>query len=168
MVFWIIQYVSIILDVRLIEVYSYLLVQLMHVKSVIITTVYRNNIFWNICTLRKCESNETEGSHYNDSRFESIFKNTSLSQPRSELYGGLAAARTLLDRTDDWSSLRRIKIYKPAQKMLNKKYVRCAWRKMYEVGRQKSAFCLAKKNSKEGSFSTRERIFMVLHNAKNS
>jgi hypothetical protein len=39
---------------------------------------------------------------------------------------------------------------------------------MYEVGRQKSAFCLVKKNSKEGSFSTREIIFMSLHNVKNS
>jgi len=73
----------------------------MHVKSVIIATVDRNNVFWNICTLRKCESNETEGSHYNDSRYESAFKNTSFPQPRSVLCGELAAAQTLLDRTDD-------------------------------------------------------------------
>jgi hypothetical protein len=39
---------------------------------------------------------------------------------------------------------------------------------MYEVGRQKSAVYLAKKNSKEGSFSTKEIIFMSLHNVKNS
>jgi hypothetical protein len=39
MFFWIIQYVSIISDVRFSKVYSYLLVLLMHVKSAIITTV---------------------------------------------------------------------------------------------------------------------------------
>jgi hypothetical protein len=53
MFFWIIQYVSIISDVIFSKVYSYLLVLLMHVKSVIITTVERNNVFF--CTLRKCE-----------------------------------------------------------------------------------------------------------------
>jgi len=38
MLFWITQYVSIILAIRFSKVYSYLLVLLMHVKSVIITT----------------------------------------------------------------------------------------------------------------------------------
>ena len=56
MFFWIIQYVSIISDVRFSKVYSSLLVLLIHFKSVIITTVDRNNVFWNTCTLRKCES----------------------------------------------------------------------------------------------------------------
>jgi len=73
----------------------------MHVKSVIITTDERNNVFWNTCTLRKCKSNETEGSHYNNSRYENIFKNTFLPQPGSVLYGEPAAAQTLLDRTDE-------------------------------------------------------------------
>jgi hypothetical protein len=71
-----IQYVSIISDVRFNNVYSYLLVLSVYVKCVIITTV-EINVFFNTRKLRKCETNETECSHY-DSRYQSILKNTFL------------------------------------------------------------------------------------------